>query len=81
MLSMARRPIFYDTETTGIRPDKDCIIEIAAYDSKQRKTFHSLINPKRPIPQDATAIHHITDDMVKDAPPFSEVAQLLKSLF
>lgn len=70
---MAKRPIFYDTETTGVKPDKDRIIEIAAYDPELDRTFHALINPETPIPPDASAIHHITDDMVKDAPTFKEV--------
>lgn len=72
---MAKRPIYYDTETTGIKPDKDRIIEIAAYDPVKDQTFHTLINPNIPIPPDASAIHHITDDMVKNAPPFKEAIQ------
>jgi DNA polymerase-3 subunit epsilon len=72
---MALRPIFYDTETTGIRPEKDRIIEIAAYDAERGCSFEKLINPGCPIPADATAIHHITNEMVADAPSFSDVAQ------
>lgn len=72
---MAPRPIYYDTETTGIKWDKDSIIEIAAFDPENDRTFEQLINPGCPIPPEATAIHHITDEMVKDAPPFSEVAR------
>ena len=71
---MAKRGIYYDTETTGVRPNKDRIIEIAAYDPDRDKTFHSLINPGCPIPQEASAIHNITDEMVQDAPTFKEVA-------
>lgn len=70
---MAKRPIFYDTETTGVKPDKDRIIEIAAYDPVQDRTFEALINPGVPIPKEASAIHHITDDMVKEAPSFKVV--------
>ena len=72
---MLTRPIYYDTETTGIKPDKDKIIEIAAYDPVLDKTFSSLINPKVPIPKESTAIHNITDDMVKDAPDFQKVGK------
>lgn len=67
------RPIFYDTETTGTRPDKDRIIEIAAFDPIQNRTFEALINPGSPIPQEATAIHGISDAMVADAPTFAKV--------
>lgn len=64
------RPIFYDTETTGVRPKQDRIIELAAYDPERDKTFCSFIHPGCPIPAEASAISHITDAMVADAPPF-----------
>jgi len=72
---MAKRPIYYDTETTGVKADKDKIIEIAAYDPYQDLSFVSFINPQIPIPSEATHIHHITDEMVKDAPSFAEVGK------
>lgn len=72
---MAIRPIFYDTETTGIKADKDRIIEIAAYDPHNNKTFEQLINPGCRIPPDATAIHHISDDMVANSPDFKQVGE------
>ncbi len=72
---MAARPIFYDTETTGIKPDQDRIIELAAYDPVKQTTFVQLINPGIPIPPDATAIHKITDEMVSQAPSFDKAAQ------
>lgn len=72
---MAFRPIFYDTETTGVRSDKDRIIEIAAFDPTQNRTFVKLINPGCPIPAEASAIHHITDEMVKDCPDFSQIGK------
>ncbi len=65
--------IYFDTETTGTRPDKDRIIEIAAYDPVQDRSFVSLIQPGIAIPPDATAIHGITDEMVATAPTFKEV--------
>lgn len=73
MYRMTKRPIFYDTETTGVKADRDRIIEIAAYDPEQDRTFHSLINPLCPIPPEASAIHKITDEMVQEAPSFAEV--------
>lgn len=72
---MKKRPIFYDTETTGVKFDKDRIIEIAAYDAYLDKSYVSLINPEMPIPKESTAIHNITDDMVASAPSFKQVAQ------
>lgn len=71
---MAFRAIFYDTETTGVRAEKDFIIELAAYDPVLDRTFEQLINPGSPIPAEATAIHHITNEMVAQAPSFAEVS-------
>ncbi|MBS0606503.1 MAG: DUF3820 family protein [Parachlamydiales bacterium] len=73
---MPLRPIYYDTETTGIRSDKDRIIEIAAFDPVENRSFVHLINPGIPIPPEASAIHHITDAMVAQAMSFKEVALL-----
>jgi DNA polymerase-3 subunit epsilon len=65
---MKKRPIYYDTETTGVKAGKDRIIEIAAFDPEQDRTFCSFVNPEMPIPAESTAITNITDEMVKDAP-------------
>lgn len=72
---MGGRPIFYDTETTGVKAEKDFVIEIAAYDPVQDKSFEKLVNPGVPIPKEATAIHGISDDMVAEAPTFNEVGR------
>lgn len=69
------RPIYYDTETTGVKPDKDRIIEIAAYDPYENRTFEMLVNPGIPIPPEATAIHKITNEMVASAQTFAHVGQ------
>ena len=74
---MTLRAIFYDTETTGIRSERDRIIEIAAYDPLNDITLERLINPGVPIPPEATAIHHISDEMVANAPSFEVVAKEL----
>jgi DNA polymerase III subunit epsilon len=74
-MSKRLRPIYYDTETTGIRNDKDRIIELAAFDPIENRTFCQFINPGCPIPPEATAIHKITDEMVAQAPSFKEVAE------
>ncbi|MBA2728928.1 MAG: DUF3820 family protein [Parachlamydiaceae bacterium] len=72
---MKRRPIFYDTETTGIRASTDRIVEIAAFDPERNLTFEKLINPGIPIPSEASSIHHITDDMVAESPSFAQIGQ------
>ena len=56
-----------DTETTGFRVgDGHRLVEVACVtvtDGRVADTWSSLVNPGRPIPPDATRIHHITDAM------------------
>lgn len=73
---MSLIPIYYDTETTGVRNDKDRIIEIAAFNPIDNTSFVHFVNPGIPIPPEATAIHRITNEMVAQAPCFNEVALL-----
>lgn len=71
---MPLRPIYYDTETTGIKTDKDRIVEIAAFDPVNNRHFEMLVNPGISIPAEASAVHKITDEMVSGSPSFHEVA-------
>lgn len=71
--------VVIDVETTGLR-DNDRIVEIGAIRFKKYvpvECFQTLINPKMPIPPDATAINHITDSMVAYAPEFSQIIHSL----
>lgn len=70
-----RHPIYYDTETTGVKPGKDRIIEIAAFDPANNRSFCTFTNPECPIPAESTAITSITDEMVKEAPLIKEALQ------
>lgn len=67
--------IIIDTETTGLNPYSDKIIQLSAikYDTNGRPidSFSTYINPGRPIPPSATKINGITDKMVLHA-PFAE---------
>lgn len=72
--------IVFDLETTGVNLFKDKIIEIGAIKIKNNEIidkFETLVNPNMPIPHKATSINHITDEMVKDAPSFDEIAYKL----
>lgn len=69
------RAIFYDTETTGLNAKTDRIIEIAAYDASRDTTFTTLVNPGCPIPAESTAISHIDDAMVAEAPDFAKAGR------
>jgi DNA polymerase III subunit epsilon len=78
---MTYRPVFLDTETTGLRPHQDRIIEVACFDPVHDRSFVRLINPHCPIPAEATAVHKITDQMVADAPSFEAIGpELLEFL-
>jgi DNA polymerase-3 subunit epsilon len=70
---MSLVPIYYDTETTGLSPEKNRLVEIAFFNAVTERSFVSLINPKVPIPPEASAISGITDQMVADAPTFGEL--------
>ncbi len=77
-----KRPIaFIDLETTGINIGNDKIVEIAIIKilpDGSRQVKRKLINPQTPIPPAATEVHGITDEMVKDAPTFKQVANEIK---
>ncbi len=65
-----------DVETTGLSPLMDKIVELAAVKLTPQGevlSFQSLVNPGRPIPALNTAIHHITDEMVKDSPTMAQL--------
>ena len=80
-LQLNRPIVFIDLETTGINLATDRVIEIAIVKilpDKTRVVKHKIVNPQMPIPKASSAIHGITDDKVKDAPTFKEVANELK---
>lgn len=72
------KPIaFFDIEATGINFRTDRIIELAivkVMPDGSRETHHFLFNPEKPIPAEATAIHGISDEDVKECPTFRDVA-------
>ena len=68
--------VAFDLETTGLDYHTDEIIEIGAVKVRNGEiidTFESLVRPKRSIPEEASKINHITDEMVQNAPAFWEV--------
>lgn len=83
MLQLTKPLAFIDLETTGVNLGTDRIIEIAIVKilvDGTRTTKRKLINPGIPIPAASSEIHGITDDMVKEAPSFKQVAQELKQM-
>ena len=81
MLQLIRPLAIIDLETTGINLGSDRIVEIAIVKIMQdgkKIVKRKLINPEMPIPQGSTDIHGITNEMIKDAPTFRQVANELK---
>jgi DNA polymerase III subunit epsilon len=81
-----RRAVLFDTETTGLEPDLGHrLIEIAALelvnDLPTGRHFHTLLDPQRDIPPDATRIHGFTTAHVVGKPRFAEVADDLLKFF
>ena len=70
-----------DVETTGMRAgygDRITEVAVAVVHGERREiVFESLVNPERPIPRAICSITNITNEMVRNAPRFSEVAERL----
>lgn len=76
--------IFFDLETTGVEITKDRIVEIGCV--KMYSDFTLVEEPKKyrfnpgvNIPEEATAVHGITNEMVANEPPFAARASALYS--
>ncbi len=83
-LNLSRPLAVFDLETTGIRVATDriveiCVIRVEPDNSSTIKTYR--VNPEMPIPLDATLIHGISDEDIKDAPTFKELSAELYELF
>lgn len=71
-----KRYIAFDLETTGLNHTSDMIVEIGAVlveNGVITDEYHQLVNPGRPIPYEASAVNHITDDMVAGQPQIHQV--------
>ena len=81
MLQLTKPLAFIDLETTGVNLGTDRIVEIAivkVLTDGNRSVKRKLINPGISIPIASSDVHGITDEMVKEAPFFRQVAQELK---
>lgn len=79
-LNLKRPLVFFDLETTGVDTAKDRIVEISmvkVMPDGEEIVRTRLINPQMHIPEDATAIHGITDEDVKEQPTFAQIAKSL----
>ena len=83
MLQLSKPIAFIDLETTGTNLGTDRIIEIAIVKilpDGTKSVKRKVVNPGIPIPPSSSEFHGFTDDMVKDAPTFKQVAHELKQM-
>ena len=65
-------PLFMHSKTTGAAEQAE-VVEIAILDSAGQPLIDALVKPKRHIRTDASDVHGITDEMVDNAPKWSEI--------
>lgn len=83
-LNLKRPIIIFDLETTGTNVTNDRIVEISiikVHPGGQEEEKTRRINPEMHIPKEASAVHHIYDEDVKDCPTFRQIAKSLLELF
>lgn len=84
-----RELIVFDLETTGLSPENDRIIELAAvkcrvmddYSFEYIDELHMYINPGRPLPEKITELTGITDAQLADCPNESDVFDAVSAFF
>ncbi len=83
-LNLTKPIVFFDLETTGTNVTHDRIVEISiikVMPDGQEIEKTRRVNPEIPIPAEATAIHHITNEDVANEPTFRQIAKSLAELF
>lgn len=77
-LNLKNSVVFFDLETTGVNITTDRIVEISylkVYPNGNEVSRTMRINPEMHIPEQASAVHGIYDEDVKDCPTFKQVAK------
>lgn len=71
------RQVVLDTETTGLNPAHDRIVEIGCVEMVNRRltsvNFHEYLNPQMPMPQGAFDVHGLSDEFLADKSLFADV--------
>jgi DNA polymerase-3 subunit epsilon len=74
------RPMYLDTECTGLK-EKDVVIQIGIKDHVGDTILNTLVhNDGVPIAKEAQDTHHISEDMLEDAPSFTEVWHIVQQV-
>lgn len=82
-LNLKNPLVFIDLETTGVNISRDRIVEVSilkVYPDGREESKTWRVNPQMPIDPKATAVHGITNEDVKDAPTFKEIAKTLANI-
>ncbi len=75
-LQLTRPLVFFDLETTGVNVCTDRIVEISMvklFPDQHKESLTYRVNPEMHIPKEASNVHHIYDDDVRDRPTFSQL--------
>ena len=72
--------VILDTETTDLPKNGGEVIQLGMVDAQGNTLLNTLIKPKGKISADAAAVHHITEEMVQEAPTFNEIYGALIAL-
>ena len=83
-MKLEKSIIYFDIESTGVETETARIVELACIKynpdgTQEEKTV--LVNPGVLIPLEASEVHGITDEMVKDLPTFKKYAQAIRNWF
>lgn len=84
MMKLDRPLCVFDLEATGTDVLQDRIVDVCILRKEVDGTetvFSSLVNPGVPIPPEATAIHHISNEMVAGQPTIKDLAPKLFEIF
>jgi DNA polymerase-3 subunit epsilon len=75
------REIVLDTETTGVDPGSDRIIEVGCVELLNHiptgRTYHAYVNPQRSVSQGAYNVHGLSEEFLRDKPVFAAIADEL----
>jgi DNA polymerase-3 subunit epsilon len=83
---MMTREIVIDTETTGLNPlTGDRVVEIGGVELVNHiptgRHFHKYVNPQRAMTEEAFRVHGLSDEFLRDKPPFHEIAEEMMGFF
>ena len=76
-----KKLVVFDTETTGLNPDEDGMVQFSACDFNGQVLLNTYIRPTKHTEwPEAEKINHISPETVKDAPVLADVADKIKMI-